>query len=92
MITANFTNLMVLGVHLKNWKATLIYFILVLIVLVIALFAVHFFVWCFWYPHQLKQWRKDFANAFDEAERSRLIYVRRKMRWYWIPFYFLKRF
>lgn len=80
------------GVHTKSWLATLIFLLFCLAIVIFEVVAVHFFVWCFWYPHQMKQWKKDFANAYDEDERRRLLFVRRKMRLFWIPFYFLKRF
>ncbi len=80
------------GVHLMNWKAVIIWVILVLILFVILLFALHFFIWIFWYPIQLKRWKHDFANAYDEEERQRLLVVRKNISKYWIPFYFMKKF
>ena len=77
---------------LNSWKAFRIFCALLALraaVVLAFIYIIHLIIWVIWYLVQMKYWKRDFANAFDEEEQERLLHVRASMRKKWIPLFFL---
>ena len=85
-------NWILTSLGLKSWKAFRIFCALLALrtaVVLAFVYIIHLIIWFIWYLVQMNYWKRDFANAYDDEERERLLRVRSGMRKKWIPLFFL---